>query len=244
VPIIGNGDVLTWYELEQRGIYLGGRGGPGGEGSSTNNGADPKNERDNDDGSGLIHAAMAGRGALVKPWLWTEARERRELSLTAEERVGVYRRLVSHMREHFGDDDKGRQKSWYFLPWHFNFFHRYRAFPRERYEARSLESPLLSMRVSLWDEGREDEGAEGVPPLERLLRTPHEGAHGELAAVLWDSKSDSEAVTALERLSREKVRDWERELYEKEAATGGGGGGRGRGGDARDGGGDEAEVEG
>jgi hypothetical protein len=48
----------------------------------------------------------------------------RELRLTASDRVGVYRQLVSLMKAHFGDDALGRRKAWYFLPWHFSFFHR------------------------------------------------------------------------------------------------------------------------
>ena len=71
-------------------------------------------------------AQMAGRGALIRPWLFQEAREGRELTLSARDRVGVYRQLVSYMKEHFGDDAMGRRKAFYFLPWHFDFFCRYR----------------------------------------------------------------------------------------------------------------------
>ena len=41
-------------------------------------------------------------------------------------RVGIYYQLVSYMKEHFGDDAKGRKKAFYFLPWHFHFLCRYR----------------------------------------------------------------------------------------------------------------------
>ncbi len=41
-------------------------------------------------------------------------------------RVGIYYQLVSYMKEHFGDDAKGRKKAFYFLPLHFNFLCRYR----------------------------------------------------------------------------------------------------------------------
>lgn len=71
-------------------------------------------------------AQMAGRGALIKPWIFQEAKEGREMNLDAVERLGIYRRLVSHMKDHFGDDAKGRRKAFYFLPWHFDFFCRYR----------------------------------------------------------------------------------------------------------------------
>ena len=45
-------------------------------------------------------------------------------------RVGIYYQLVRYMKEHFGDDAKGRKKAFYFLPWHFNFFCRYRCCPK------------------------------------------------------------------------------------------------------------------
>ena len=69
---------------------------------------------------------MAGRGALIKPWIFQEIKEGRELRLSAQDRIGVYRQLVSHMKEHFGDDAMGWRKASYFLPWHFDFFCRYR----------------------------------------------------------------------------------------------------------------------
>jgi tRNA-dihydrouridine synthase 3 len=36
----------------------------------------------------------------------------------------VYRRLASYMRDHFGNDDMGKRKAFYFYPWHFNFLVR------------------------------------------------------------------------------------------------------------------------
>lgn len=35
-------------------------------------------------------------------------------------------RLVGHMKQHFRDDERGKRAAFYFLPWHFNFFSRYR----------------------------------------------------------------------------------------------------------------------
>ena len=52
-------------------------------------------------------AVLVGRGALIKPWIWQELREGRELQPTAAERVGIYRQLVAHMRAGFGDDALG-----------------------------------------------------------------------------------------------------------------------------------------
>ena len=70
---------------------------------------------------------MAGRGALIKPWLFQEYAEGRSFEPDAHERVGIYRRLVAHMKEYFGDDARGRGKAFYFLPWHFDFLTRYRS---------------------------------------------------------------------------------------------------------------------
>ncbi len=69
---------------------------------------------------------MAGRGALIKPWLFQEWATGRAAEPDAADRVGIYRRLVGHVKAHFGDDARGRAKAWYFLPWHFDFFVRYR----------------------------------------------------------------------------------------------------------------------
>lgn len=72
-------------------------------------------------------AVMAGRGALIKPWLFQEYAEGRAFEPDARERVGIFRRLVAHMKEYFGDDARGRGKAFYFLPWHFDFLTRYRS---------------------------------------------------------------------------------------------------------------------
>lgn len=103
VPVLGNGDLLTHYEVTRR---------------RADHEAQPHAA------AAAVHALMVGRGALVKPWLWEEVKLGRELCLTEADRVGVYRRLVSHMKDHFGDDARGRRSAWYFLPWHFSFFHR------------------------------------------------------------------------------------------------------------------------
>lgn len=58
---------------------------------------------------------MVARGALMKPWLFQEFRDKATWELSSEDRVEVYRRLVCYMKEHFGDDAKGRKKAFYFL---------------------------------------------------------------------------------------------------------------------------------
>ena len=47
-------------------------------------------------------------------------------SCWVQERIAIYRQLVANMKQHFMDDERGRRKAFYFLPWHFSFFCRYR----------------------------------------------------------------------------------------------------------------------
>jgi tRNA-dihydrouridine synthase 3 len=71
VPVVGNGDVLFPHEIHD-GLAA----------------------------SGCV-AAMTARGALIKPWIFTEV-TRGYWDITAEERVGIYRRYVTLAREHWG----------------------------------------------------------------------------------------------------------------------------------------------
>lgn len=45
-------------------------------------------------------AVMAGRGALITPWIFESWRTGQELLPSAVERVDIYRQLVSHMKVH------------------------------------------------------------------------------------------------------------------------------------------------
>lgn len=199
VPIIGNGDILTHYEASRR----------------MNN-------------HGCL-AVMVGRGALIKPWIFQETKEGKELLLTAVERVEIYRRFTAYMKEYFGDDERGRRKAFYFLPWHLGFFCRHRPLPEDIFGELSLQQPLLSTRWEGVVSTELGETLENLPILERLLRCEYDVAHEEMAAVLWEAGSDAEAVAVLERLATENVVAWEEAAKE---------------GEGRDGGRDERQTEG
>ena len=164
IPIVGNGDVLTHYEARDRRAQSG------------------------------CAAVMVARGALIKPWLFREIAEDREWLPTATERVAVYFRFVQLAKEHFRDDAKGRKSAMYFLPWHFDFFCRYRPFPAERWHAASRTHPLLQTRHA--GDGPQDD-------LERLLRDARPEVHVRLADALWDSTGPDDAVARLAALARE-----------------------------------------
>ena len=117
IPVIGNGDVLTWHEARDRRAESG------------------------------CASVMLGRGVLIKPWLFRELTEKKTWLPTAQERVEVYARFVAHCREHFGADEKGKKKASFFLPWHFGFFCRWRPMPEAIFMERAKSYPLMQTRV-------------------------------------------------------------------------------------------------
>ncbi|HEX9203890.1 MAG TPA: tRNA-dihydrouridine synthase family protein [Vicinamibacteria bacterium] len=162
VPVVGNGDILTHYEARQRMARSG------------------------------VTSVMLARGALIKPWLFREIREGRSWLPTPEERFAVIWRFVGLLREHFGEDERGRRRALGFLPWHLNFFCRYRPLPEAEFEERSREHPLLQSRLPLPDLSS---------PLERLLGDARPETHERLAGELIGSASREEAFDRAQRLA-------------------------------------------
>lgn len=155
IPVIGNGDLLTWYETHDRWQKSG------------------------------VASVMIGRGALIKPWLFREIAEKKAWEPTAAERLGVYHHLAQMMKGHFRDDEKGRERAMRFLPWHFEFFCRYRPLSAQRFVDASREHPLMQTRSA------DDE--EGLPVLEMLLRDARPEVHLRLANLLWEAADVAEA---------------------------------------------------
>jgi len=96
VPVIGNGDVLSWRDAGRRREETG------------------------------CAAVMVGRWALAKPWIFREFKERCDVEPGPEQRLAVIRRYVELCREHFGDDERGRARTRRFLGFHQDFFARFR----------------------------------------------------------------------------------------------------------------------
>lgn len=164
VPVVGNGDILTHYEARQR------------------------QER-----SGVA-SLMLARGALIKPWLFREIREQRSWEPTAAERLELLWRFASYLREHFGEGERARRRSLYFLPWHLGFFCRYRPLPEAEFGGAALDQPLIHRRHAIGDD---------LSPLEGVLRDPREDTHAKLAAVLLDATSLDEACAGALRVAHE-----------------------------------------
>ncbi len=154
IPVVGNGDILTPYEARERMERSG------------------------------VRSVMLARGALIKPWLFREIREGRTWLPTAEERFAVLWRFVELLHEHFQDDERGRTRALGFLPWHLDFFCRYRPLPEEVYAERAREHPLLQSRLPLGEPGS---------PIEALLGDSRKETHEALARELLGSATRDEA---------------------------------------------------
>ncbi len=96
VPVIGNGDVLSWRDAEERMQKAG------------------------------CAAVMVGRWGLAKPWIFREHASRQDLELDSSRRLAILRRYVELCFEHFGDDEHGRARTRRFFVFHQDFFRRYR----------------------------------------------------------------------------------------------------------------------
>lgn len=164
VPVIGNGDLLTWYEVRDRWQESG------------------------------VASVMIGRGALIKPWIFREIAEQKAWEPTAKERLGVYMDFTKKLKEHFREDEKGRERTMRFLPWHLDFFCRYRPFSDEKWVASAKDHPLMQTRMPI---------EEGLSLLEQVLRDPRKEVHARLADVLWDSCDVDDAEEKVVALAAE-----------------------------------------
>lgn len=99
IPVIGNGDLLTWQDAAHRWRESGCAG------------------------------LMVARGALIKPWIFREIEDQRDYLLSAADRLDLLRRYRSLALAHFRDDERGRRNVRGFLDWHLDFLSRYRPVP-------------------------------------------------------------------------------------------------------------------
>ena len=133
LPLIGNGDIFSYTDYEEK----------------------VKRE-------GISATAMLARGALVKPWLPTEIKERRHWDISASERLDMLKDFVRFGLLHWGSDQQGVDNTRRFLLEWLSFLCRY--VPVGLLETSAI-SQQMNQRPPLFMEGRTD--------LETLMLSPH-----------------------------------------------------------------------
>ncbi|KAL5252900.1 hypothetical protein ACHWQZ_G015609 [Mnemiopsis leidyi] len=70
-------------------------------------------------------SVMIGRGALIKPWIFSEIKEQKHMDVSSTERVEMLKKFTRYGLEHWGTDTSGVEKTRRFMLEWMSFLYRY-----------------------------------------------------------------------------------------------------------------------
>ena len=132
IPVIGNGDIFSYADYENKVLSR----------------------------PDILPCAMLGRGALIKPWLPTEIKQKRVWDISSSERLDFLKEFVKFGLEHWGSDQQGVNNCRRFLLEWLSFLHRY--VPVGLME---MLPQQMNQRLPAFMSGRDE--------LETLMLSPH-----------------------------------------------------------------------
>jgi len=71
-----------------------------------------------------VQGITIGRGALIKPWIFTEIKEKKLIDISSAERFEILRKYANYGLEHWGSDTRGVETTRRFMLEWISFLHR------------------------------------------------------------------------------------------------------------------------